>query len=199
MARPREYSDREIYQAIYSALGKYGYASLTLDNIAREVGISPAALSKRFGSKKNLLLRYMDMVIESTRLAFAERLSLPGPKLETLKLLLVPALGQVGDAKSLANITSLFIESVSDPDLLERSRIRMQVIDDGVQRFIREAIDSGELPSLGRNDAETTARVLQAAIAGSFMIWLNDPGISLESWLDDCFSIVLGTSANEKE
>ncbi|XID94844.1 TetR/AcrR family transcriptional regulator [Paenibacillaceae bacterium WGS1546] len=199
MARPREYSDREIYQAIYSALGKYGYASLTLDNIAREIGISPAALSKRFGSKKNLLLCYMDMVIESTRLAFAERLVLPGPKLETLKSLLVRSLGQVGDAKSLANITSLFIESVSDPDLLERSRIRLQVIGDGVLLFIREAIENGELPNLGSDDAATTARVLQAAIAGSLLIWLNDPATSLESWLDDCFSVVLGPVNNLKE
>ncbi|MEK3979487.1 hypothetical protein MKY37_10465 [Psychrobacillus sp. FSL K6-2836] len=41
---------------------------------------------------------------------------------------------------------------------------------------------------------ETTARILQGAIAGSLMIWLNDSTRTLEQWLDDCFNIILKQS-----
>lgn len=191
MARPREYSDDRIFQGIHLALGKYGYAKLTLDNIAKEINISPAALSKRFGSKKNLLLFYMDTVIKMTTHSFATTRSLPGSKLRALKSLLIQSLGKVEDVKTLANVTSLFIESVSDTDLLEYSQRRLQLIDVEVEYFLRAAIENGELLNCELDQVETTARVLQAAIAGSLMIWLNNSTQTLEQWLDDCFNLIL--------
>lgn len=191
MARPREYSDEQIFQGIHSALGNYGYAKLTLDNIAKEISISPATLSKRFGSKKKVLLFYMDTVIKITSQSFTATRSLPGSKLQALQSLLIQSLGKVEDVKTLANITSLFIESVSDVDLLECSQRRLQLIDIEVQYFLRAAIENGELMNFELHQVETTARVLQAAIAGSLMIWLNNSTRTLEQWLDDCFNAIL--------
>ncbi|CAG9622316.1 TetR/AcrR family transcriptional regulator [Sutcliffiella rhizosphaerae] len=193
MARPREYSDERIFQGIHTALGKYGYAKLTLDTIAKEANISPASLSKRFGSKKNVLLFYMDTVINITSQSFAVTRSKPGSSLNAIKTLFIQSLGKVDDAKTLANITSLFIESVSDTDLLERSKQRLQLIDEEVQYFLQAAIKNGELINLTNHEVGTTARVLQAAIAGSLMIWLNDSSRTLEEWLDDCFDKILKT------
>ncbi|MCZ8533719.1 TetR/AcrR family transcriptional regulator [Psychrobacillus psychrodurans] len=194
MSRPREYSAERIFQGIHSALSKYGYTKLTLDNIAKEIIISPAALSKRFGSKKNLLLFYMDTVIKLTTQSFVTSRSLSGSKLHALKSLLIQSLGKVEDAQTLANITSLFIESVSDMDFLEYSQRRLQLIDEEVQYFLRAAIEDGELLNIELDQVETTARILQGAITGSLMIWLNNSTRTLEQWLDDCFNIILKQS-----
>lgn len=194
MVRPREYSDEQIFQGIHLALGKYGYAKLTLNNIAKEINISPAALSKRFGSKKKLLLFYMETVIQLTHKSFSTTRSLPGSKLQALKSLLIQSLGKVENAETLANITSLFLASVSDADLLECSQQRLHLIDTEVQYFLQAAIENGELANFKANQVERIARVLQASIAGSLMIWLNNSTQTLEQWLDDCFDAILGAA-----
>lgn len=136
----------------------------------------------------------MDTVIKLTTQSFVTSRSVSGSKLHALKSLLIQSLGKVEDAQTLANITSLFIESVSDMDFLEYSQRRLQLIDEEVQYFLRAAIEDGELLNIELDQVETTARILQGAIAGSLMIWLNNSTRTLEQWLDDCFNIILKQS-----
>ncbi|WP_214630497.1 TetR/AcrR family transcriptional regulator [Paenibacillus agaridevorans] len=188
MARPREYSDERILGGIYSALGKYGYAKLTLDNIAKEIEISPAALSKRFGSKKSMILFYLEAVNEGMSARFAELRHSQNASLQSLRTMFEDAVMKVDDPVMLANLTSVYIESVSDPELLERSRRRLRIIDETVHYFIGQALDHGELRS---DNPEALARVLQSAIAGSLLIRLNDDTQPLKNWVEECFAVVL--------
>src|SRR5262245_3308636 len=54
--RPRSASDTEILEAAGRAIARLGPARLTLADVAKEVGLSPATLVQRFGSKRGLLL-----------------------------------------------------------------------------------------------------------------------------------------------
>jgi AcrR family transcriptional regulator len=54
--RPRQASDAEILAAALTAILRHGPVRLTLAHVAREAGLSPAALVQRFGSKRGLLL-----------------------------------------------------------------------------------------------------------------------------------------------
>src|SRR5204863_16822 len=53
--RPRATSDADILSATYRIVSRLG-PTLTLADIAKEAGISPATLVQRFGSKRSLLL-----------------------------------------------------------------------------------------------------------------------------------------------
>ena len=53
--RPRATSDSDILSATYRIVSRLG-PNLTLADIAKEAGISPATLVQRFGSKRGLLL-----------------------------------------------------------------------------------------------------------------------------------------------
>src|SRR5690349_10725379 len=55
-ARPRTATDADILAAAHRAVSRLGPARLTLADVAREVGLSPATLVQRFGSKRGLLL-----------------------------------------------------------------------------------------------------------------------------------------------
>jgi AcrR family transcriptional regulator len=187
MSRPRQYSDELIFTGVRQALSKYGYAKLTLANIAEEIDISPAALSKRFGSKKSLLLAYSDYVIQVSKQSFAEALRREGSALEALKGVFLQGMTMVDGPVSLANITSLYIEGVSDPDLLERSRLRLHIIDEGVRQLLHKAVDAGEIRKC---DPALVSRVLQSAVGGAFMLWLKNTERTPEDWIDDCFKVI---------
>ena len=55
--RPRATSDSDILAATYRVVSRQG-PNLTLADVAREAGISPATLVQRFGSKRGLLLAF---------------------------------------------------------------------------------------------------------------------------------------------
>jgi AcrR family transcriptional regulator len=54
--RPRAASDSAILSAAHRAVTRVGPMRLTLADVAREAGVSPATLVQRFGSKRGLLL-----------------------------------------------------------------------------------------------------------------------------------------------
>jgi AcrR family transcriptional regulator len=54
--RPRATSDSAILSAAHRAVTRVGPMRLTLADVAREAGVSPATLVQRFGSKRGLLL-----------------------------------------------------------------------------------------------------------------------------------------------
>src|SRR5688500_6504416 len=71
MARPRTVSDDEILMATIRAMSRLGPVKLTLADVAQEAKLSPAALVKRFGSKRALLLRVSQSASGGMAEAFA--------------------------------------------------------------------------------------------------------------------------------
>ena len=55
--RPRETSDEELLAATHRVVSRLG-PNLTLADVGREAGVSPATLMQRFGSKRGLLLAF---------------------------------------------------------------------------------------------------------------------------------------------
>ncbi len=60
VGRPRGVDDAVILRATTQVMGQVGPADLTLAAVAREVGLAPATLVQRFGSKHGLLLALAD-------------------------------------------------------------------------------------------------------------------------------------------
>ena len=56
MGRPRTVADEEVLDAAAAAIGTTGPAAVTLAEIGSRVGLAPATLIQRFGSKRGVLL-----------------------------------------------------------------------------------------------------------------------------------------------
>ncbi|GAB6928639.1 hypothetical protein JCM10914A_26220 [Paenibacillus sp. JCM 10914] len=193
MARPRAFQDEVIFHGVYQALCKKGYGQVALTDITEEVSISPAALMKRFGSKKNLFLAYGDYVLELTRQAFQDASQSNLSRVEALKAVFKHSTGRMKDPVELANHTSFYLEGTADPDLLERTRSRLRLIDDHTQHMLEQAIASQEIIPC---DVAKVSRVLQSAIGGAMLIWIKESDRTLDELFDECFEMIFASLMN---
>lgn len=190
MVRPREFEDEVIFYGVYRALCKKGYGQVTLTDITHEVDISPAALMKRFGSKKNLFLAYSEFVTELTRHAFQEASESDSSRIDALKVVFKHGVLHMKDPIELANHTSFYLEGTSDPELLEKTRSRLLLIDEFTRGILNQAIANKEITEC---DVSMVSRVLQAAISGAIMIWIKESNRTLGELFDECFQVVFAS------
>ena len=148
---------------------------------------------KRFGSKKNLFLAYSDYVIELTRHAFQEADLSDQSRLDALKAVFKHAVSHMKDPVELANHTSFYLEGTNDPDLLEKTRYRLRLIDAFTRQMLSQAITNKEIAEC---DVAMVSRVLQVAIIGAMMIWIKESNRTLEELFDECFQVIFAPLRN---
>ncbi len=186
MGRPRCYSDEQIFEAVYHALRKLGYDQLTLEKIAKEISISPASLSQRFGSKQNLLLAYIRYTIQQTRRAFEQAEQSSSSSLEALRKLFVQY-SRIGPG-DLANIMSLYLAGMAEPEMYRLSPQWLQIIDEEIQNLLVKAMQNRELKKC---NPALISRTLISSLMGSIFIWMRDQESDLEGWVDHSFDMIL--------
>ena len=71
--RPRTVSDEAILAATARMIGRVGPVRLTLADVGGEVGLSPATLLQRFGSKRGLLIALVEQSVHGVDRSFRDR------------------------------------------------------------------------------------------------------------------------------
>src|SRR5699024_11962754 len=126
-----------------TAIATNGYSKMSLEKIAKEANVSTAILSKRFGSKKWLILSYFQYALERTRLVVEEN-QLKETNIDTLRNFLTYWSAENDDATSLMSMIAIHLEGVQDQELHAISQERNLLIDNEVQRIHQDSIDKGE-------------------------------------------------------
>ena len=178
--RPRTVSDEDILAAAARAMSKVTPTRFTLADVAREVGLAPATLLQRFGSKRGLLLALAAQSAESMDACFdLVRQAHASP----LDALLDAATTMARFSKSpeeLANSLAYLQIDLSDPDfhrhILEGSRASQR----GYRALLDEAVARGELK---RCDTERLARTVDAIAGGSLIGWAIHRKGKAETWV----------------
>ena len=115
--RPRTVDDREIIAGAARVIRRVGPARLTLASVAEEVGLSPAALIQRFGSKRGLLLAITESGSEDPGPWIARlRERHPSP-LAALREFLLGFTRMASTPDEMANHLAFFQMDLTDPDL----------------------------------------------------------------------------------
>ena len=111
--RPRSLSNDQILDATTRVLQRLGPGRLTLADVAAEVGLVPATLIQRFGSKRGLLLAHAERAAQQIgpllRAARAEAVSPLDALIETLTAIAQSTGGgyhPASDAEELAGIAA---------------------------------------------------------------------------------------------
>jgi AcrR family transcriptional regulator len=166
--RPRSVSDEEILAATARMIGRVGPVRLTLAHVAREVGLAPATLIQRFGSKRKLLLA-MASQGGGYEDDFVARLRGEGRSaLETARAFLLCFAGLAATPREMANHLAFLQIDLTDPAFHRITSRVFRSNHETIAALFAEAREKGELAS---GDPKALARVLLAVVNGSLLTW----------------------------
>jgi AcrR family transcriptional regulator len=179
VARPRTVTDEQIVEGAVRAIGTHGPVKVTLAHVAAEVGITPAAIVQRFGSKEALLLA----IGEASGAALSDlvdRLLERRPPLEALHRFLAEQVQPLRTPQQMANHLAFLHLDLADPDLRRRARRHGAELLDSIRRLLHAAVDAGELRS---GDVDELAIDVYTAYNGALISWAMVGSGALTTWL----------------
>lgn len=192
IGRPRVFTDDDVFRATARAIAHLGYTDLTLAAVAAELGCSPPALIKRFGSKKGLALAYLTWANHESRERFArirESADSPLQALRTrVRIPTADRLDEVADQEGYANFVAFTLAARNDPELTGAMRERRQLFYDEIERLVIDAIETGELREC---DPTVVSRAMLSGLTGSALNWVLDIDWTIEDRLAQAVEDVL--------
>ena len=166
--RSRTVSDATILDATARMISRVGPVRLTLADVGNEVGLAPATLLQRFGSKRGLLLALVDQSVDSVGASFDRVRASHASALDSA----IAAAGYMAEhvrtPEELANNLAFFQIDLSDADFHRLALEHSRRVRAGYRALLDEAIADGEL---GPCDTTALASALQAVAAGSLLNW----------------------------
>ena len=178
--RPRLASDAEILAAALRAMTRLGPVRLTLAAVAREAGLSPAALVQRFGSKRQLLLALAAQAPEGNDALFQNLRDANASHLQAL-LAMADCMAMMGATPEEISNTLAFLQiDLTDPEFHRLALRSSGSVHAGIRALVKDAVRAGELI---RCNADRLAHALQAAMNGSLLNWAIHREGTLQAWI----------------
>ncbi len=188
MPRPRSATDSQIIAATVAAIGKHGPAKLTLAHIADEIGLSPAALVQRFGSKAGLMAAVASDAAHHADAAFDQAQARTESPVEAVVEAMVAFAGDLHDRTELANHLAMLQLDLTDPELRRHTVAQARVVRTRIRRLLEEATATGELRA---TDLDELTQTIHAAYTGAALTWAIDGSGDLADWIRRRVSAVL--------
>jgi AcrR family transcriptional regulator len=178
--RPRETSDEAILQATARAIARHGPARLTLGRVAAEVGVAPATLMQRFGSKRGLLLAWARQGAGSAGQEYAAIRAAHASPLAALFAVADCMAGMAPTPQELANHLAFLNIDLTDPDFHQLSLEHALASRKEVQSILDAAVQVGELVPC---DTGRLARLVGAVMGGGLLGWAIERKGTAAEWL----------------
>lgn len=179
--RPKALPDDEILDAASRLLDHLGPARLRLEDVARKVGLSPATLLLRFGSKRGLLLAVATRGIACMNTEFATRRAEASSPLETITQV-GSSLVRLAEAPQLLSNSLAFLQlSLEDEEFRQLTRRHARNLASHIRGLLTEAREAGELVDCSIPEL---ARAVIAMTRGSLITWsASGTSVPAHKWL----------------
>jgi AcrR family transcriptional regulator len=186
--RPRQASDEAILMAAFRAIARLGPARMTLADVARDAGVSPAALVQRFGSKRALLLAVSADAAGGSAYIFPGLRARHARPIDAL-LGLAECITVMGTSPDeIANNLAFFRIELKDEDFHRHALTASNGMRAGIRSLVKEAIAAGEL---ARCKPGRLADALHATLNGSLLNWAVHRDGAVEAFVRRDLSTVL--------
>lgn len=171
MPRPRETTDAELLAATASVISRCGPSRVTLAAIAAEVGVVPATLVQRFGSKARLLSTLAELGVADGEARLRAAAESSTPPLRRLRAVVLAALAPIDDPETAYRHIAQFGADLTDGPTREIVQRWHAHVETTLAHQVRAA--AAELPSAP--SPAIAARILAALITGSTVEWSLRP------------------------
>lgn len=175
--RPRSVSDQQIFDAVADVVTNAGPDGLTLEAVSSRVGLTPSALTHRFGSKHRLLVRFAENEVVAIGERFAAALEQRGDPIEAAIDTLLSQITGLTDRRAVANNLGLLQRDLVDPDLRPHAVAHSRSVRRGLSQLMDLASDRlCEPPEFVADDLYTTWN-------GAMLTWAIDGDGSPQDWV----------------
>lgn len=168
---------RQILEKAIEVFGAYGYTGGSLRRIAHEVGVTPAALARHFGSKEGLLVEVLRFWEEGNR-RFEPELDARGlTAIEGNTRVMAAHLQRRGFLELFLTLSTEASDRSHPAHEFVAARYAYTLT--GFTRQLTEAVVDGEIAPLSQRQIEIEARSLIAVMDGLELQWLLEPDMDL--------------------
>jgi AcrR family transcriptional regulator len=178
--RPRTVDDGRILEAAGRIIAQRGPGRFTLADVGAEIGLSAAALVRRFGSKRGLMLALARAASDSVDACFAAVRQAHASPLEALLAAATEMTRYISAPEEMANHLAFLQTDLSDPDFYAVMLENARRIVDGYRALLDDAVEAGEL---ARCDTARLARAVDAVAGGSLISWAVHRQGTAEAWV----------------
>jgi AcrR family transcriptional regulator len=186
--RPRTVADGAILEATARAISRVGPGKVTLADIALEVGLSPATLVQRFGSKRGLLLALAESAAGSVEACFEAVRAAHGSPLEALLSAATEMARMTATPEEMANHLAFLQMDLQDVEFRRHMRDSSAQLVAGYRALLDEAVAEGELKPC---DTAKLARAVGAMSGGSLIGWTVEARGTAEAWVREDLATLL--------
>jgi AcrR family transcriptional regulator len=171
---PKVFSAHELklVRGTYRAMARAGTQQLSLRDIAKDLGVSPALLVYHFGSKDNLLVETMHWALAGSVGRIERRMAGIEDPLEALAAILDAVFV---DARANRDFYLIYMDlvqySVRHESFTTLAALLRRHITDSYAAVIRRGVDAGVFEA---RDVDLAARQVRAIVEGGFMQWLQE-------------------------
>ncbi|MFA1548151.1 TetR/AcrR family transcriptional regulator [Actinomadura chokoriensis] len=195
--RPRGVDDAVILRAAVEVIGRVGPAGLTLAAVAGEVGLAPATLVQRFGSKRGLLVALAARSVQDPEALHERARTGHASALGALTAFAVGSMSDMSTPERYANHLAFLCLDLTDPELHEHALAVHRATGRVIETLLAEAVSASELRP--GTDTGALARTVVAIIAGAGLAWALDREGTLPERLRREIDAVLAPHISEGE
>lgn len=188
VGRPRTASDDDILRAAFRVVTRLGPGGLTLAEVAKEIGLSAAALVQRFGSKRGLLLALAGTGSEGVARRFHDARSARSSPLAALTEAMTDMTAFASTPEALANHLAFFQLDLRDPDFHRLALDHARALRHEVRSALTAAVDAGELNAC---DTDRLSRAVEVTYNGSLMTWAVHRHGQVSEWFRSDLELLL--------
>jgi AcrR family transcriptional regulator len=188
--RPKTASDAAILDAAARLLARSGPAHMRLEDVAREVGLSPATLLLRFKSKKKLLLAVAEQGITGMAEHFRERRLHSSSALHAITEVCDCVREIAEEPQQLANLLAFLQLGLEDPEFRVAAERHDATLEQEMAKLLEDAREKGEMVECC---TRSLARAVIAMMRGSLLTWSAlGQHTSPEQWVRADIETLLG-------
>jgi AcrR family transcriptional regulator len=196
MARPKSVDDQTIVAEAYDLLMERGPSGLTFEQLGARVGLVPAALVRRFATKKQLLLAVDQYALKLTNAKSREAMSKTSSPIEGIVAQFTTELGFASSVDRFVNGQEFLLMDLRDKDLYTNYRTSFQRRHQQIVELLEQAQAAGELEKI-ENVAEL-ARHLQMILHGSGHVWAMTEEAPIETYIAEHVQLALAPYRKKK-
>jgi AcrR family transcriptional regulator len=188
--RPRIVQDEDVFEAMTRVVLRVGLPHLSINEVAADIGVTPAALRQRFGSKAELLHAFHAWSTERVRHMMDSAEHADRTPLDALKTVVQWSVPTIESPAQLLNAVSMLTDSAADDEARRQIGDRLGLAAERTTELVRRAIAARQIDY--PDAAELSAR-MQEALIGACIMWAlrHEVGESLADRLSTATDHVL--------